>query len=333
MQNISDEQLKAYFLGKLPEPEAETLEVECASDDEIFERAQAVERELMDDYLRGNLSAADLHLYESNYLVTEARQKNLLIAAELWKIAAEPPAPAPSAPVALKSSPSFWQTIFGRRPAAVGFAFASMLLLLALGAVVIYLSSSAVNKSEVAEVKDPIQSAKPETPAFETPDQTPVQDLTPEDQSPPPVSSDRNLQSKEPRKDADSPVKNQPDAKAMPAAKPVKPVNPTVLMTVKLLPGSLRAEDGEQSVSIAPGVKNLHFLLNPAGEPNNYKVYRVTLRTPENGAVFSLSDLKSLSFKIAAEKLESRTYIIALEGKNQQNEYESIADYTFRVRR
>jgi hypothetical protein len=43
--------------------------------------------------------------------------------------------------------------------------------------------------------------------------------------------------------------------------------------------------------------------------------------------------LKALSFKIAAEKLENRTYIISLEGKNNQNEFEPIADYVFRVRR
>jgi len=59
----------------------------------------------------------------------------------------------------------------------------------------------------------------------------------------------------------------------------------------------------------------------------------VTVKTAENETVLTASNLKSLSFKIGAEKLQNRTYIISLEGKNKQNEYESIADYTLRVRR
>ena len=325
MKNISDDKLKAYFLGALPEPEAESLEIECASDEEIFEQAQMVERELTDDYLRGNLSAAERRLFETNYLITEARRQNFEIAAELWKIAAAEPL-AVAAPAA---APSFWQTLFGRR--AFGLAFGSLLFLLAIGAVAFYLLTLKVNRTEVAEVKDPIQSAKPETPAIDAPDNQPVQDLTPEDQNPRPVSPDRNIQSKEPPKNVNSTPKNLPETKTISAPKTTEPAASTVLMTVKLLPGSMR-DEGEQSITIAPNVKNLHFLLSPAGEPNNYKIYRVTVKTLD-GAVYTSPNLKSLSFKLGAEKLENRTYIISLEGKNKQNEFESIADYTLRVRR
>jgi hypothetical protein len=57
------------------------------------------------------------------------------------------------------------------------------------------------------------------------------------------------------------------------------------------------------------------------------------MKTAENDTVFTASNLKSLSFKIGANDLKERTYIISLEGKNKQNEFESIADYTLRVRR
>lgn len=331
MKNISDDKLKAYFLGKLSEPEAESLEIECATDTEIFEQAQMVERELTDDYLRGNLSAAEVRLYETNYLITEARQKNLQLAAQLWKIAAEPRV-QPVSPVASNPSPSsFWQTLF-ERSRTLRLAFGSLFILLAFGVVAFYLITLSLNKTEVAEVQDPIQLAKPEIPAVENPDSPPVQNLTPENQTPKPVSPDRIIQNKDPQKDVNSTLKNLPETKTVSSPKTVESVKSAVLMTVKLLPGSLR-DEGEQSVTIAPGVRNLHLLLSPAGEPNNYKTYRVMVKTPENDTVFTSPNLKSLSFKIGAEKLENRTYIISLEGKNKQNEFESIADYTLRIRR
>lgn len=331
MKNISDDKLRAYFLGRLPEPEAESLEIECATDEEIFEQAQMVERELTDDYLRGNLSSAERRLFETNYLITETRQKNLQNAAALWNLAAEPQV-QPIFPVASVPAPSFWQKLFGRRR-AFQFAFGGLLFLLAFGVVAFYLLTSNVNKTEVAEVKDPIQSAKPEKPEIKSPDNPPVQDLPPEDQNPRPVSSDRNINNKEPQKDVVAAQKNLPETKELSTTKAIEPVKPAVLMTVKLLPGSVRSEGDEQSIVIAPGVKNLHFLLSPAGEPNNYKTYRVTVKNAENETICTSDNLKSLSFKIPAETLKNRTYIISLEGRNPQNEFESIADYTLRVRR
>jgi hypothetical protein len=169
MKDISDEQLKAYFLGTLPEPEAESLEIECASSTELSEQAQDVERELTDDYLRGNLSAADIRLYETNYLITEARRQKFQVAAQLWKIVKET-APSPVYPVASSASPSpFWQTLFGKRR-VFELAFGGLFLLFVCGAVAFYLLNSSVSKTEITEVKDPAQSSKPEYPAVQSPD-------------------------------------------------------------------------------------------------------------------------------------------------------------------
>jgi hypothetical protein len=332
MKNISDEQLKAYFLGKLPGKEAETLEIECAEDAEIYERAQTVERELTDDYLRGNLSPADFLSYETNYLVTEERRKKFRVAAQLWEIVREP-APPPVSPVASKAAPvSFWQTLFGHRR---GFqiAFGGVFLLLTFGAIAFYLLTLNVNKTEIAEVEEPAQSSKPENPRFENPDPQPVQNPpAAENQNPKPVSPNESVQNKEIEKAVNAAPKNLPEAKTVSSPKPLESNKLAMAMTFKLLPGSLRGED-EQSITIAPNVKNLNLLLSPAGEPNNYKIYRAVVRTAENKEIFISPNLRALSFTIPAEKMENRTYIISLEGQNPQKEFESIADYTLRVRR
>src|SRR5215203_5251113 len=125
MKNISDAQLKQYFLGTLPGTEAETLEIECAESAEIYARAQAVEQDLTDDYLRGNLSAAERRCFETNYLITEARHNRLQAAAHLWKIADEQAPPV--SPVASVPSSPVWQTLFGKRR-VFQFAFGGAVL-------------------------------------------------------------------------------------------------------------------------------------------------------------------------------------------------------------
>jgi hypothetical protein len=331
MGTISDEQLKAYFLGKLAEPEAEFLEIECASSMELSERAQTVERELTDDYLRGNLSAADIGLYETNYLITEARRNKLQVAAQLWKIVNEP-APPLIQPVESKTSPApFWQTIFGKRRGAQ-LAFGGLLFLVVCGAVAFYLLTLSVDKRDVAEVRE-INQPETEAPAAQNPDSQPIQTAPVENQTPKSASTDRGVQDKETKKETNAPQKNPPEIKTVPAPKTEAPNRLAVMMTIKLMPGSVRGEGDEQSFTIAPDVKNLKLLLSPDGEPNNYKIYRAVVRTPDNRTIFTASNLKALSFTIPAEKLESRTYIISLEGENRQNDFESIADYTFRVRR
>ncbi len=326
MKNISDEQLRAYFLGKLPEPEAEILEIECVSKAESIEQAQVVEGELADDYLRGNLSAADASLFETNYLITEARREKLRVAEGLWKIASEP-----KTQTVAVSAVSFWQSMFGKRK-AFQFAFGGLILLLVFGALAFYLLTLNVDKNDVAEVKDANQTPKNETPVIQNPDNQMLQNSETENENPKTVSTNSAAQNKEADKNSNSPQKNQPEIKPISTPKISEPNKFAPAMIVKLLPGSLRNE-GEQFVTIAPGVKNLQLLLSPSGAPNNYKIYRAVVKTPEDGIIFTSPNLKALSFTLPAEKLENRTYIISLEGQNPQREFESIADYTFRVRR
>ena len=89
MTTVTDQKLKAYFLGSLAAAEAERLEEELAANAELTEQAQIVEAELADEYLRGNLSAAQCRSFEENYLTTSARREKLRLAENLWRVAAE----------------------------------------------------------------------------------------------------------------------------------------------------------------------------------------------------------------------------------------------------
>jgi hypothetical protein len=66
-----------YLLGKLPEPEAAAFEEQCFLDNELFEETAALENDLLDSYVRGDLPETERQQFEKGYLISPARRANL----------------------------------------------------------------------------------------------------------------------------------------------------------------------------------------------------------------------------------------------------------------
>lgn len=83
---MTDERIIAYLLKELPEEELERFEDECFEQeiwpDQILVLA---EEELVDTYLRGELSPERRERFEQNYLITKARQERVRFAAALLR--------------------------------------------------------------------------------------------------------------------------------------------------------------------------------------------------------------------------------------------------------
>ncbi len=314
MKTFSDEKVKAYFLGKLA-AEAEIFEEEYSASAELTGQAQLIERELTDDYLRGNLSAEENRSFEANYLVTEARRGKLLVAENLWKIASEKPQSA-AAPH------SFRQTFFAGQK-VFRLAFGGLILLLFFGAIAFYFSNPDVKRSDVAEINVTNPPAKIEDPV--------IQNHQTADQNTTAAATDSVAENREDEKNLNSAPKNQSEPKIVSIPK-TDGQNPPGLAVFTLLPGTLR-DAGEQFINVAANTKNLSLQLMVPEDAAEYQIYRAVLKPVEGETIYTSPKLKSLSFMISAEKLENRTYIIFLEGRNAQNEFESVAEYSFRVRR
>lgn len=79
-----DEQLITNFLlGALPESEAERLDELSVTDDDFAERLRAVEDDLVDDYVRGDLSKDALARFNSSYLASTKRREKVTFAKTL----------------------------------------------------------------------------------------------------------------------------------------------------------------------------------------------------------------------------------------------------------
>ena len=82
---MTDERIIAYFLKELPEQDQERFEDECFARESWPTEINLVEEELVDAYLRGDLTEERRQLFERNYLITEARQERVAMAAAVLR--------------------------------------------------------------------------------------------------------------------------------------------------------------------------------------------------------------------------------------------------------
>lgn len=308
---LNEEKLKNYFLGKLSQAESEQFEEEIALSEELTEQAHIVESELVDDYLRDTVSASDRKLFEAIYLTTEARREKLRLANSLWKIANEKKT---NEIIIAKTPNSFWQNWNAWRVAFAGFA-----AILLVGVFAFWWLNSR-GKEEIASQENTNQSL---TPKAENRNIKPIENANNANQN-----ANISTKSNSPKNKNASPT---PTPKTTPTPKPVEPSAPTLASFV-LLPGTLR-DEGEQFIKVLPNTNKINLRLNLPKDANKYQTYIATIKTADGETIFTAPNLKSLNFTLPANKLENRTYILFLEGQNAQNPAESVAEYTFRVRR
>jgi hypothetical protein len=78
LHELEDVLLVKYLLGSaLPEAEVERLEQKYFSDDRYFDHLSQLEDELIDDYLRGALTAGDRDGFERHFLISQRRKARL----------------------------------------------------------------------------------------------------------------------------------------------------------------------------------------------------------------------------------------------------------------
>jgi len=89
-----DSVLVRYLVGSLPDAEAERLDELSVADDEFALRLSAVEHDLVDAYVNGDLSGDALDRFRSHYLASPAGRKKVAFA-EAFRAYQTPTAAAP----------------------------------------------------------------------------------------------------------------------------------------------------------------------------------------------------------------------------------------------
>src|SRR5687768_4114985 len=72
-----DDQLRRYLLGELSDEDTELLEARLIQDEDLFERAEAVEADLLEEHTHGGLSASQ-HARIQRHLASSAAVRSQL---------------------------------------------------------------------------------------------------------------------------------------------------------------------------------------------------------------------------------------------------------------
>lgn len=80
---MTDERIIAYLLEELPEEDSKRFEEECFAQESWPDQISLVEDDLIDGYLRGDLTPEQRRRFEQNYLTTPARLERVRAAAVL----------------------------------------------------------------------------------------------------------------------------------------------------------------------------------------------------------------------------------------------------------
>jgi methionine-rich copper-binding protein CopC len=141
---MTDERIIAYLLEELPEEESEQFEDECFAQDSWPVQLNHVEEDLIDAYLRDELTLERRQRFERNYLTTEARQERVRMAAALLRHVDEYHARAQvnpqSAPVEELTWTNRWHAFWRHQTRTLSAAAALALTALIVGALWFYVS-------------------------------------------------------------------------------------------------------------------------------------------------------------------------------------------------
>lgn len=139
--------LRQYLLGSLSHEPRQELEQILMTDGELLDELSAAEDELIDQYLAGNLRPSEVEMFENHFLGPLERQEKLRFARAFKRYAASHLSVQPSGPVRTLSSN--WQQFFSASPWRVA-AFATVILVAALGVWRVYFHESDVDKGLIA---------------------------------------------------------------------------------------------------------------------------------------------------------------------------------------
>lgn len=300
--------LKRYLLGELSDADQTRLEEQYFSDADLFHELRTVRDDLIDAYVRDELSKEERDKVELFFRASPRRQERIEFAEALLQTVASP-RPRLSKAALLPAAP-WWQFISGllktwRQPI---FAAAALVVLIGISWLVVRtLRERQRTESESAGLSAP-QSPAP------TPLVTHGASSSPQTPGIP--------------QSTQTPINSRPGH---------TPESEPVVATFLLTPDLVRGPEETQKVVISKKVTNVRLQLSLEGQP--YSSYRAEVRTPEGRPIWSTKQLRVhignsgrvVILSLPANLLNNADYTIRLNGVTSEKEVVNVGNYYFRV--
>lgn len=311
-----------YLLGELSEQEQLQFEGKYFGDDDWFEQLLAIEDELIDDYVQGQLSQRERERFEKYFLTTPQHRERVEFAKALQQYAAEEQkenAPASVAP-SPKSDP-WWRSMlnFLLTPHPVlQPAFATAVVVMMLGSAWLFVQTIHLRdqfaqfEMERAEGLERKRSLQQQT-------------------------DEQREQSRELANELENAKRLRAELEQKLATAP--PQQPAAV-SFALSSGAVRDIEGAKRLVIPPGAEVVQFQPDFEDE-GEYKSYRAVLKTAEGEEVWSqgmlkarLSDAgKTVVLNVPALIFSENDYILTLIGVTAAKAMEVVERYPFSVAR
>ena len=306
-----------YFLGELSETEQAAVEDRFFTDADFSDRLDEVETDLIDSYVRGELSAPQSQKFNEKFLVSERRRARVKAAAALWE---KEKTPAPAV-IPQTATPTFWENLksFFSFP-QLAYASLGILLLALVGGIALFWQPAEIVKigNENIGIEPPARPSpaiSPATAPTRTPDEAP-QNKNSQTAEPGPMPS--------PDKRTEAPRTSAP---------PEVRQAPPVMAQFGLSSSSLRSGgNASNEINLKAGTESVYLRLKFKTE-EEFEKYRIELRD-DNGNTILSRDLKNknaLGIKVSARKLRRGNYKITLRGAKAKQDFEDLDFYDFSV--
>jgi uncharacterized coiled-coil protein SlyX len=308
----SQQQVRRYLLGNLPEQEQLALEQEYFCDDELFDRVWELENELVDSYVRGKLERDERKLFERNYLQSPVHRRRVAFSTALLetvdaKLMEPRTAAAPS---------KRWWADF---PVSLRWATVAAVIVLSAITIILFFERASLHK-RLDRLYADASSQQQHTRELE--DEIAAQ----RDQS-------DKLKGELARMRAEA---QAPTSSSQPSIGETRSV-----LSFLLSPIVLRGGGEAQQLKLEKQTTSVLFRMNV--QPPAARLFQVVLRTVDGVKVFEKASLQShrqagdnftLALKVPASKLEPGDYILTLSATNGvKAPPEEVNRFFFRVSR
>lgn len=311
-----------YLLGLLPDAEAEQFDELSFTDAQFADALSAAEKDLVDGFVRGELSGATLERFENYYPASPLRRKKVEFARSL-QILSERNFTAIKSVAAKETSGGFFASVIGfinSKPLQIGFA-AGLFLLFAGG---LWLVNNRSNQPQT-EVVIQNSSASPQN-QVRNAGETEIAAVINENTASP------NVVNKTKNKNVPAETNRTPQT----AKTPVMTSSKIVVATFFLAP-SLRGANQLKTLPISKNTINVAVGLQL--ESDDYSSYRVAL-TDESGGknlwqsnflkTSGTSENKILNIRFPAKLFKSQIHLLTVSGV-RDGTMEIISNYSFRI--
>lgn len=320
----NEELISRYLLGELPEDQQVEIEDRAFSDKDYLASITAVENDLIDEYVRGELSTADRQRFETRFLASAERRKRVEFATALRTVVSESPVTEKKP---LQNIPqwswrdSLYAFINGLNPAA-RLALVAATILLIVGAAWLF--------AETLRLRRQVNQLQAEKQSGQGLQQT----LDAERKRNEELNARLN-QEKQQREQTDESLRQLTET---PEA--TKPAPPPVLASLTLLPGLSRGGGQKPNFDLSNDVRLVRLQIGIDPE-EQYKSFAVELRTVAGRQVWNRENLaartrrgtRAVGLTLPATVLKSGEYELRLRGLTEGGGSEDVGFYYFNVRK